>query len=288
MRADEGFEAYKTSQIELDRRAFRKRQGIRSVLLSCLSLLVLAVLIVVALANSEGWALVQKTYFSLDFLLMSLPKVAKGLLTNLRILFFSLIFVAVFSTMIAIVRTTRSAVLFPLRVLAVAYTSVFRGVPLIIILYLIGFGVPALNIFGRIPVWILATIAISIVYSAYVAEVIRAGIEAVHPSQRMAARALGFSYGRTMRIVILPQAIRKIIPALMNDFVALQKDVGLASIIGASDVIREAQKVNAVYFNYTPYVCAGLLFILLSLPFILLTDWYSRKVRRREQVQGSV
>jgi polar amino acid transport system permease protein len=121
-----------------------------------------------------------------------------------------------------------------------------------------------------------------------VAEVLRAGIEAVHPAQRMAARSLGFTHARTMRTIILPQAIRKVIPALMNDFVAMQKDVGLISVLGAVDAVRSAQIITAMNFNYTPYVCSGVLFILMSFPFILLTDWYSRKLQRREQMQGAV
>jgi polar amino acid transport system permease protein len=121
-------------------------------------------------------------------------------------------------------------------------------------------------------------------YSAYVSEVWRAGIEAVHPSQRLAARALGLSYGKTLRIVVLPQAFRKVTPALMNDFVAMQKDVGLISVLGAVDAVRAAQIEVAHTFTYTPYVVAGLLFVLLALPMIRLTDWLSARQRRREQV----
>ncbi|MDR1495331.1 MAG: amino acid ABC transporter permease [Clostridiales Family XIII bacterium] len=240
------------------------------------------------LAHSEGWALVQKAYFNPESFIESLPKVWHGLLLNIRILCFAVVGVGVIATLIAIVRTTRSPVLFPLRAAATFYTSIFRGLPLIIVLYLIGFGIPALGLFGRISAEVLGAVSITMVYSAYVAEVIRAGIEAVHPSQRMAARSLGFSHARTMRTIVLPQAIRKVIPALMNDFVAMQKDVGLVSILGAIDAVREAQKVNAVTFNYTPYVTAGVLFILMSFPFILLTDYYSRKMRSREQNEGAV
>jgi polar amino acid transport system permease protein len=276
------------SGIELDRRVFRRKQTLRSGLISCISFAVFAFVIWYALAHSEGWALVQKTYFNPDVFIESLPKVGHGLLLNLRILGFAVVGVGTIATLMAIVRTTRSPVLFPLRVLATAYTSIFRGLPLIIVLYTIGFGIPALGLFGRIPAEVLGAISITLVYSAYVSEVIRAGIEAVHPSQRMAARSLGFSHARTMRSIILPQAIRKVIPALMNDFVAMQKDVGLVSILGAVDAVREAQKVNAVTFNYTPYVTAGALFILLSFPFIMLTDYYSRKLRSREQNEGTV
>jgi polar amino acid transport system permease protein len=159
---------------------------------------------------------------------------------------------------------------------------------MLIILYLIGFGIPGLRIFGRIDAALLGTIAIVIGYSAYVAEVIRAGIEAVHPSQRAAARSLGLSHAQTMRIIILPQAIRKVVPALMNDFVAMQKDVGLVSVLGVVDAVRAAQIEVAKSYNFTPYIVAGLLFIMLSLPCIRLTDWYTAKLRKREQMEGAV
>jgi polar amino acid transport system permease protein len=276
------------SEIELGRRVFRRRRMLRSGLISCVSFAAFALVIWYVLAHSQGWELVQKAYFSPEQFIEALPKVGHGLLLNIKILCFAVIGVGVIATLIAIVRTTRSPVLFPLRVAATFYTSIFRGLPLIIVLYLIGFGIPALGLFGRVPAELLGAVSITLVYAAYVAEVIRAGIEAIHPSQRMAARSLGFSHARTMRTIVLPQAIRKVIPALMNDFVAMQKDVGLVSILGAVDAVREAQKVNAITFNYTPYVAAGALFIIMSFPFILLTDYYSRKLRSREQNEGIV
>src|SRR5690606_17374505 len=172
------------------------------------------------------------------------------------------------------------------RALAAAYTDIFRGIPLIIVLYLIGLGVPAL-LNQRIPVVLLGTVAITLTYSAYVSEVIRAGIEAVHPSQRLAARALGLGYAQTLRRVVLPQALRKMTPPLMNDFVSMQKDVGLISILGAVDAVRAAQIETAQTYNFTPYVVAGLLFVLLAIPTIRLTDWHTARLRAREQ-SGSV
>jgi polar amino acid transport system permease protein len=177
-------------------------------------------------------------------------------------------------------------VFFPLRVLAAAYTDVFRGLPFIIVLYLFGFGIPTLT-GERVPPIVLGTLCITLTYSAYVSEVIRAGIEAVHPSQRLAARALGLSYAQTLRRVVLPQAFRKITPPLMNDFVAMQKDVGLISILGAVDAVRAAQIMNAQTYNFTPYVVAGILFILLAIPSVRLTDWYTARLRQREQM-GSI
>jgi polar amino acid transport system permease protein len=288
MRADKFYEDGDISQIELDRRAFRKKQTFKSLLISIVSLIVFATFIYLTVGRSEGWARVQVTYFSPEKFIQALPKVAKGFLFNLEVLGITVPCVAILATLLAITRATKSAVMFPLRMLATAYTDIFRGLPMIIVLYLIGFGVPALGFFGRIPMLVLGTIAVALVYTAYVAEVLRAGIEAIHPSQRMAARSLGFSYQRTMGTIILPQAVRKVTPALMNDFVAMQKDVGLISIIGGVDAVRSAGIVNAINFNYTPYICAGVLFILLATPFIHLTDWYSRKRQKQEQLQGSV
>lgn len=179
-------------------------------------------------------------------------------------------------TLLAVLRSLRGAVFFPLRFLAAAYTDLFRGVPFLIVLYLVGFGIPALGLTDKvIPYAILGTIALVLTYSSYVAEVLRAGLEAVHPSQRYAARSLGLSHAQTLRLIVLPQAIRKVTPALMNDFVSMQKDVGLISVLGAVDAIRAAQIYQATTYNFTSYVVAGLLFVCLSWPFIRLTDWYT-------------
>ena len=177
---------------------------------------------------------------------------------------------------------------FPLRLLATAYTDLFRGMPLIIVLYLVGFGIPGLGITPRLPPEFWGTIALILTYSAYVSEVLRAGMEAVHPSQRLAARSLGLSHAQTLRLVVLPQGIRKVVPALMNDFVSMQKDVGLVSVLGAIDAVRAAQIATAETYNFTPYIVAGLLFVLISLPFIRLTDWLAARAQRREQIGGTV
>jgi polar amino acid transport system permease protein len=273
------------SSLELGRRAFRRQQSVRSILIGAVSTLVFAVVLWVAITSTPGWPVVQQTFFSPEVALASLPRVAEGFLLNLRVMLVAAACVLVLSLAIAAIRTLRGPVFFPLRALAAGYTDLFRGMPLIIVLYLIGYGVPALRFSdNRIPAEVLGTIALVLTYSAYVSEVWRAGIEAVHPSQRLAARALGLSYGTTLRLVVLPQAFRKVTPALMNDFVALQKDVGLISVLGAVDAVRAAQIEVAHTFTYTPYVVAGLLFVLLAIPMIRLTDWLSIRQRRREQV----
>lgn len=283
-------EARQPSSIELDRRAFRRRQNTRSVLISAASTVALAVVLWITLVNTPGWARVQQSFFNPEIFVASIPRVWDGFLLNLRVLFFAVIGVLVVSVLLAVLRTLRGPVFFPLRALASGYTDLFRGIPLIIVLYLVGYGIPGLqgSDGARIPAAVLGTIALILVYSAYVSEVFRAGIEAVHPSQRLAARSLGLSHGKTLRLIVLPQAVRKVTPALMNDFIAMQKDVGLISVLGAIDAVRAAQIQVAQYYNFTPYVLAGLLFVVLALPLIRLTDWYSARLRAREQVGGIV
>jgi amino ABC transporter, permease protein, 3-TM region, his/glu/gln/arg/opine family len=207
---------------------------------------------------------------------------------NIRMLLVAATGVAVFATLLAAARTLGGPVFFPIRFLAAAYTDIFRGVPFIVVLYIIGFGIPALNPSRRIDVTLLGTIALVITYTSYVSEVLRAGLESIHPSQRYAARSLGLTHGQTMRHIIVPQAVRKVTPALMNDFISMQKDVGLISVLGATDAIRAAQVQQATTYNFTSYVVAGLLFIVLSFPFIRLSDWYTARLRKREQMGGTV
>jgi polar amino acid transport system permease protein len=276
------------SQIELDRRAFRRRQSGRSVLIACVSTVVLAVVLWLSVVNTHGWASVQKAFFDPGIGWSALPTLLLGLWLNIQVLFFATIGVAIFATLIAVIRTLRGPIFFPLRFLAAAYTDLFRGVPLIIVLYLVGFGIPGLGLFPRLPPEFWGTIALILTYSAYVSEVLRAGMEAVNPSQRLAARSLGLTHAQTLRMVVLPQGIRKVTPALMNDFVSMQKDVGLVSVLGAVDAVRSAQILTADDANFTPYVVAGLLFVLISWPFIRLTDWLSARAQKREQIGGTV
>ena len=281
--------AWQPSSIELGRRAVRRSRGMRSILIGLGSTLVFALVVWITVVNTPGWSAVQKAFFDPETFVESIPLVAKGFLLNLRVLGYSVVSVAILGMLLAFLRTLRGPVFFPLRALATGYTDLFRGTPLIIVLYLVGFGIPALQ--GRtgavVPAEILGTIAITLTYSAYVSEVLRAGIESVHPSQRLAARSLGLSHAQSMRIVLIPQAIRRVTPALMNDFVSMQKDVGLISVLGAVDAVRAAQIIKAQSFNFTPYVVAGLLFVLLAIPTIRFTDWYTARLRAREQA-GSI
>ncbi len=276
------------SEIELNRRAFRKSRKQKSTLVAVLSTIGFAVVAWLSLINTPGWDRVQQSFFDYDTAVKALPHVLDGLLLNLRVLFFSAIGVLVFGLALALLRTLRAPIFTPIRLLVRGYVDLFRGLPLIIVLYLVGFGIPGLRLefLGRIPAEVLGTTALILTYSAYVAEVFRAGIEAVHPSQRLAARSLGLTYAQSMRLVVLPQAFRKVAPPLMNDFVSLQKDVGLISVLGAVDAVRGAQIEVAHFANFTPYVVAGLLFVLLAIPTVRLADYVTGRLAKREQAGG--
>ena len=279
---------FSPSEIELDRRAFRLARKRKSTLVAFVSTIAFAVIAWLSLVSSPGWPRVEQSFFNFETAVAALPSVLDGLLLNLRVLFFSVIGVLVFGLTLALLRTLRSPIFTPIRLLARGYVDLFRGLPLIIVLYLVGFGIPGLRLefLGRIPVEVLGTLALTLTYSAYVAEVFRAGIEAVHPSQRLAARSLGLSYSQTMRLVVLPQAFRKVAPPLMNDFVSLQKDVGLISVLGAVDAVRAAQIEVAQFANFTPYVVSGLLFVLLAIQTVRAADYVTNRLAKREQAGG--
>ena len=279
---------FPVSEVERQRRRYRRARTTRSLLISAISTLIIAALSVVILASSPGWKTTQQTFFNWEYAKSSFPAVLSGMWLNIRMLLVAATGVAVFATLLAAARTLGGPVFFPIRFLAAAYTDIFRGVPFIVVLYIIGFGIPALNPSRRIDVTLLGTIALVITYTSYVSEVLRAGLESIHPSQRYAARSLGLTHGQTMRHIIVPQAVRKVTPALMNDFISMQKDVGLISVLGATDAIRAAQVQQATTYNFTSYVVAGLLFIVLSFPFIRLSDWYTARLRKREQMGGTV
>jgi polar amino acid transport system permease protein len=266
------------SAVQRERDALRRSQARRSSGIAVLSTLVVATLLVVGVTSSPGWPRVKDSFFNVGVAREALPEVVYGLRLNAVVWLAAAIGMLAFGLLIATLRTLRGPVFWPLRALATIYVDLFRGLPVIIVLYLVGFGVPGLRLAGvpSDPV-VLGSIALTMTYSAYVAEVLRAGIESVHPSQRAAARSLGLSSAQTLRYVVLPQGIRRVVPPLLNDLVSLQKDAGLLSILGALDALRQAQVVEAENFNYTPYVVAGLLFIAFTIPLTRLTDWVMRR-----------
>ncbi|MGD9528021.1 MAG: amino acid ABC transporter permease [Pseudonocardia sp.] len=283
-RTEVSLPAPQLSPLAQERLAYRRSRARRSTAVAFFSTLLFAIVLVVVVGNSPGWPRFRETFLDPAEAWRSLPSILDGLWLNLRVLVVAEIGVLVVGLAIAGMRTLRGPVFFPLRALATAYVDLFRGVPLLIALYLIGFGLPALRLQG-IPTSaaVLGTITLILVYSAYVAEVFRAGIESVHPSQSAAARSLGLSHRQSMRLVVLPQAVRRVLPPLLNDFVALQKDVGLISVLGAVDAIRAAQIAVAESYNFTPYVVAGLLFVLLAVPTGRFADAVAARAARRQE-----
>ena len=267
----------------IDRVAYRQSRARRSTLIALVSTVVFAAVLLFAVTSSPGWPRVRDSFFNLRIGWDSLPALLDGLWLNIRVLVVCQVLILIFGLGLAAVRTLRGPVWFPLRALATGYVDLFRGLPLLICLYLVGFGLPGLRLSGMptSPV-LLGGLALVLIYSAYVAEVFRAGIESVHPSQLAAAKSLGLNYRRTMRLVVLPQATRRVTPALLNDFVALQKDCGLISVLGAVDAVRAAQIQAATTYNFTPYVVAGLLFVALAVPSARLADWASRRMAVRQ------
>jgi len=245
------------------------------------TLLVLGVL-GYAVVNAAGWPRVQATFFDGETFADSFPEIADAFLVNVRIFLIAEVLILVFALLMAIMRSLRDPVFFPVRAFAVGYVDLFRGIPSVLIVYLLGFGIPALQLPGvtKDPLtWGLA--ALVIVWVAYVSEVYRAGIESVHPSQDAAARSLGLSGVQSFRYVVLPQAVRRIVPPLMNDFIGLQKDSALVAFLGPIEAFRQAQIDNAATFNFTPYLVSACLFLAITVPLTRLVDWLVARDRRR-------
>lgn len=201
----------------------------------------------------------------------------------MKIFLIAEVFILVFALVLAVLRSLPGPVFFPLRALAIVYADLFRGIPTILVIYILGFGAPALGLAG-IPTSTIfwGIVSLVLVYSAYVSEVYRAGIESVHPSQEAAARSLGLTRGQALRFVILPQAVRRVIPPLLNDFIGLQKDSALVALLGTVEAFRQSQINVAATFNYTPYLATALLFVAITIPLARFTDWLVARDRRRQ------
>jgi polar amino acid transport system permease protein len=244
-------------------------------------------LIVFAVVNAAGWPDVKQAFFDPDIFRESFPDIARAFLINVRIFLIAEVFILVFALVIALLRGLTGPVFFPLRALATIYSDFFRGIPTILLVYILGFGITALQLPG-VPVSPLfwGTVALVLVYSAYVSEVYRAGIESVHPSQEAAARSLGLSRFAAMRHVVLPQAVRRVVPPLLNDFIGLQKDTALVALLGVVEAFRLFQIAVAGSFHYTPYICTAILFLLITIPLTRFTDWLVARDRRRQLAGG--
>lgn len=278
-------QAWSPSSRELERRNARRQISRKQFTIAGISSVLVLGALYTLIITSPGWQVVKETFFDLDYGREVLPTVLRGLVVNIQLSFIGGFFIAVIALSLALIRTTKSPALTPFRFLATAYIDIFRGAPLLLIILLVGFGVPALRLAGLTSnVIVLGTVAVVLTYSAYVAEVIRSGIVSIHPSQRAAARSLGLTSGQTMRFVVLPQAIKRVIPPLLNDFVSLLKDTGLVSILGVTDAVRAAQINASRTFNYTPYVVSAILFLLITIP---LTRYIDRVIRRSSAKQNS-
>jgi polar amino acid transport system permease protein len=261
-----------------------EQEGAKGVLIATVSTLVVLAVVVYVVTNSPYWPEVKDRFFNLDAFQESFPDILEAFRRNVLWFMIAEPIILAWALLLAILRSLRGPVFFPLRLLATIYVDLFRGVPTLLVVYLLGFGVPALGIPG-LPVqgafWGMVGLILS--YSAYVAEVYRAGIESVHPSQTAAARALGLSRWRTLRHVVIPQAVRRVIPPLMNDFIALQKDTALISVVAGT--LPEAFTMSQIYqqglFNFTPILGAALCFLLITIPLTRFTDWLLERQRRQ-------
>jgi polar amino acid transport system permease protein len=265
------------------RAAFVKRQKQKSTLIAFISTIIVVWALITIIPQLSGWPAVRTSFFSWQSFKNAIPKLWSPFLLNLRIFIICAPLIVAVGILVAIARGVRSPLLFPLRLFATIYTDVVRGVPVILWITLIGLGAPGLfnqrAWYTKPTVW--GGFALVFCYGAYVAEVFRAGIEGVHESQRAAARSLGLSSRQTMTGIVLPQAVRRVIPPLMNDLVSLQKDVALISVIGPVEALRRANNLVQREFNFTPLVAAAVLFLLVSIPLTRLTDHLLARERKR-------
>ena len=261
------------SDRRLEREAARRRQSRRGQAIAAASTVVVLGGLAAWVLTSPGWPVVRETFFSWSVLKDSFPEILDGFWLDVKLMLVVEVAVLAVGLLVALVRTSGGPAIFPLRMLSVVYVDLFRGIPTILLVYLIGFGIPALALTGlpTDPV-VLGGIALGLSYSAYVAEVFRAGIGSIHRGQRDAALAVGLTEAQSMRHVVLPQAVRRVTPPLLNDFVALQKDVALVSILGPQEAFRIAQIIQGETFNYTPLIAAALLYLAITVPLARVVD----------------
>jgi polar amino acid transport system permease protein len=267
----------------------RASAGRHSVLIASASTLVVLAIVALTFVLAPGAGKVQDAFFSTEHFGESAGPVFEGFIINIELMLAAEAIVLVFALLIAVVRGLPGPAAFPLRMLAIAYVDFFRGTPLILVVFIVGLGVPALGIdllYTRNP-FIYGLASLVLVYSAYVAEVYRAGIESVHSSQVAAARSLSLSHFQSLRYVVVPQAVRRVVPPLLNDFIGLQKDTALVSLIGVAESARQAQSYGAITFNFTGYTVAAVYFVILTIPLARLTDYLVERDRRRMRALGA-
>lgn len=264
------------------RQIYEARLRRRSTMIAAGSSIAVILAIVVLVPMAPGWEAVQRSFFNAEVFAATFPGLLSAFMLDVAIFLWCAPLIAITGLVIALCRDVRSPALFPLRMFGAAYTDIFRGLPVILVVYLVGFGIPGLGLprpWNSPYIW--GSLALILVYSAYVAEVIRSGIDSIHQSQRAAAASLGLSDADTMRFVVLPQAIRNVAPANMNLFIALQKDVALLSFIGPVEIFRQAGVYKSLMANFTPYVGAALIFLAITIPATRYADYLLHKQRRR-------
>ncbi|UYM07201.1 amino acid ABC transporter permease [Solicola gregarius] len=281
--SEEAADPWVVSDRQQERIRFRRRRTLNRAAIATISTVVVIMLIGYAVVSAPGWDRVHEVYFNWSDVKRTFPDIGEAFVLNIKLFMVTEVAVLVLALVVAIVRVLPSPALAPVKLIAIVYTDVFRGTPTLLVVILVGFGMPALQLQGTpaSPFW-LGVIALTLSYGAYVAEVIRAGIQSVHPSQWASARSLGMSYLTTLRRVILPQALRRVGPPLLNDFVSLQKDTALVSVIGLVEALRRAQEYSSRDFIFTPIVVAAGFFIVATIPLARLTDWLSLRASRRE------
>ena len=269
------------------RRSARRDGALRSTLIAAASTVVVFGALGWVVVNAPGWAQVQASFFNGEVFARSFPAIVGSFWVNVQLFLVAEVLVLLLGLLLAVLRSLPGPAFFPLRFLSTAFVDVFRAVPGVVVIYIIGFGIPGLGIAG-IPIepFFYAVVALTLIYSAYVAEVYRSAIDSVHPSQSAAARSLGLSHWQTLRFVVIPQAVRRVIPPLLNDFIGLQKDTVLVSYIGVIEIFRQSYIKQAGSFNFTPYMATALVFIVVTIPMARLTDWLIARDRRRQAGGG--
>jgi polar amino acid transport system permease protein len=263
---------------------WHRQEGARGVLIAVVSTIVFFAVLGALVVNAPGWDAFKEAFFNGEVFRESFPDILEKFGKNIQAFVIAEAIVLVLGLALAVVRSLPGPVFFPVRALAIVYIDLFRGMPTILVIALLGFGFPALQLEG-VPSdpFFWGIVAIVLVYSAYVAEVYRAGIESVHPSQDAAARSLGLSRRGSLRYVVVPQAVRRVVPPLLNDFIGLQKDTALLGVVGVVEAFRQAQLDQSATFNFTPFIALALVFVVFTIPLTRLTDWLIARERRRRQ-----
>lgn len=256
--------------------------GGRSLAIAAVSTVVFFTAVGLVVVNSPGWEQVQRSFLNGENFAESAPGIIARFGVNVQLFLIAEILILGLGLVLAVMRSLPGPVLFPIRLLATIYVDLFRALPGVLVIYLLGFGIPGLRLPG-VPndPFFWGVVALTLLYSAYVSEVYRAGIESVHPSQAAAARSLGMSQIQAMRFVVLPQAVRRVIPPLLNDFIGLQKDTVLVSFIGVVEIFRQSQIRQFATFNFTPYLVTALVFLVVTIPLARITDWLVSRERDR-------